>query len=364
MALEDRTATQAVALEQALQAAPYKFSFFQAIRRLETLRRDRPGVGKSVRPADDPLRLAQEPYLEFAPAELSAFHPGQDGHAARLVTCFFGLLGPNGPLPRHLTEFARDRLRNNGDPTLARFLDVFHHRLLSLFYRAWANSQPTVQFDRPESDRFADYVGSLFGIGAPAFRHRDAAPDQAKRYHAGTLAGQTRHADGLAAMLADYFQVPVDVQEFSSHWMDLPDECRTQLARSPASGRLGHGAILGRRVWECQNKFRIVFGPVTFRDYQRLLPGGDSLRQLVAFVRNYSGDELEWDLKLVLKQAERPPLQLGRSGQLSRTAWLSNRPGLRDADNLILTPTTIEDATPLAKDWKSDERNQSSGPVR
>lgn len=338
MAPEDRTAAPAVALEQALEREPYRFSFFQALRRLEAVRRDLPRVGRSLRPGDDAVRLSQEPTLDFAPSTVTALRPAHDGLPPRLVTAFFGLMGPNGPLPLHLTEFARDRLRNSDDPTLARFLDLFHHRLLSLFYRGWADAQPAVQFDRPETDRFACFVSSLFGLGAPALADRDACADTFKRHHAGTLGCQARHADGLRALLTDYFRVPFAVSEFVSHWMELPPECRTQLARSPHSGRLGQGAILGSRVWECQYKFRIVCGPLKYGEYNRFLPGGESLPPLVALVRNYIGDELEWDLKLVLKHTERPPLQLGRSGELNRSAWLANLPAARDASDLILNP--------------------------
>ena len=341
MAPEDRTAAPFVALEQALQATPYKFSFFQALRRLETVRRDLPRVGRSVRPAEDAVRVGQDPSLDFAPATLSAYIPAHDGRPSRMVTSFFGMFGPNGPLPLHLTEFARDRLRNSEDPAFARFVDLFHHRLLSLFYRAWADAQPAVQFDRSDTDRFSDFVSSLFGLGAPALANRDACPDIFKRHHAGTLACQTRHADGLRNLLADYFRIPVALDEFVSHWMELPDECQTSLGRSPHSGRLGQGAILGQRVWECQYKFRIEFGPLQYDEYNRFLPGGLSLAALGALVRNYIGDELEWELRLILKKSERPPLVLGRSGRLSRSAWVANRPAERDLDDLVLNPLAI-----------------------
>lgn len=336
MAPKDRTATQSVILEQKLQSAPYAFSFFQAIRRLESIHKDRPGVGKSLRPADDPFRLSQEPFLDFAPATLSAFKKGEDGRPSRLVTCFFGLFGPSGPLPLHLTELARERLRNWDDPTLARFLDIFHHRLLSLFYRAWASAQPTVQLDRPNSDRFGDFVGSLIGIGTPTLRNRDQFPDNARRYHSGTLSRQTRNADGLAAMLAEFFEVSVDIQEFVGHWMELPDECCTQLGRVPSGRRQSDGSIIGHRVWDCQSKFRIVIGPVDYYAYQRFLPGGTSLPKLISAVRAYIGDELDWDLQLVLKRAERPSLVLGRLGQLGRTAWISGYSSPGDAVDLVL----------------------------
>lgn len=357
MADENRTATQTVtpeqeqalqALERALQDSPYKFGFFQAIRRLQALRSDLPGLGRSLRPGDDPVRLSHEPFLAFAPSALAAFHPARGEQPSRLDCSFMGLLGSNGPLPLHFTEFARERQLCHHDPIFVRFLDIFHHRLLSLFYRAWAEAQPTVHFDRPATDRFADYLGSLFGLGVPSLRDRDAWPDIAKRHHAGTLSCQTRHADGLWSLLTGHFQIPVAIEEFQPHWMELPDECRTQLAGTSGCRQLGRGAILGRRVWECQYKFRIVCGPLANASYRRFLPGGDALNELVAVVRNYVGDELEWDLQLVLKKEDRPALQLGRSGRLKQTAWLAKHHGPRDADDLVFDPHR-SDCSPSTK---------------
>ena len=114
---------------------------------------------------DEPVRLGQAADLAFAPAPLATFDPGQGGSRPRLQVRLFGLLGPNGPMPLHLTEYVRDRLRNASDPTAARFLDLLNHRFLALFYRAWAQAQPHVNRDRPDRDRFAGYIGSFVGIG-------------------------------------------------------------------------------------------------------------------------------------------------------------------------------------------------------
>src|SRR6185436_14972621 len=137
----------------------------------------------------------------------------------RMAVHFFGTLGPNGPLPLHLTEHARQRLQQN-DVTFARFLDVFHHRMLSLFYRAWANSQPTVSRDRPTSDRYTTYVGALVGLALPGLRNRDGFPDAAKLYYAGRLGALTHNAEGLQAMIGDHFQMPATVEEFVGDWID------------------------------------------------------------------------------------------------------------------------------------------------
>ncbi len=180
-----RPAAPDVEFLRALRATPFEHGFLHAVRRLECLHQDEPRVGQSVRPREDPIRLGQEPSLAFAPATLAALAPANDVRPARLDVRFYGLFGPNGPMPLHLTEYARDRLRNGDDPTLARFADVFHHRLLTLFYRVWAAAQPTVSLDRPEADRFGTYVAALFGLGLPSLVERDAMADLAKKHYAG-----------------------------------------------------------------------------------------------------------------------------------------------------------------------------------
>ena len=194
-----------------LAAAPHRYGFFTVLRRLEALFRDRPRIGYAARPRDEVVRVAQQPNLGFAPSTLAAFEPREGRVVGRLFTNFFGMLGPNGPLPLHLTEHAYERLVRHRDGTFARFLDLFQHRFAMLFYRAWADAQPAVQYDRPGADRFADYVGSVFGIGMPAMRRRDAVPDEAKLRFAGHLSCQTRHADGLRALLEAFFRIPVEV---------------------------------------------------------------------------------------------------------------------------------------------------------
>lgn len=336
MAGPDGNPLHALELLRAMQAEPHAFGFFQALRSLECRHPELPRVGHSVRPAEDPIRLGEEPYLEFAPATLASCEPGTDGRPWRLLVRFFGLLGPNGPLPLHLTDYARDRIRSHGDRTLARFLDMFHHRLLCLFYRAWADAQPTVQHDRPALDRFASYVASLFGLGMPSLRDRNALPDLAMFHYAGLLACQTRHADGLRALLSDYFRIPVRVVEFVGRWVDLPAESLCRLGHSPATGGLGSTAVIGNRVWNCTHTIRVVCGPLGLADFRRLLPGGDSLRRLTAAVRNYVGDELAWEVQLILKQEEVPRAELGRAGQLGWTTWLACRERLRDPEDLVL----------------------------
>lgn len=340
--MDGQGGTEAYTLAKRLEAEPHGFDFFQAVRRLENSRPELPRIGHSKRPMEDPVRFCQEPSLTFAPRTISAFRTEVGARAPRMFVNFVGLLGPNGPMPLHLTQYIRDRQRNHGDRSPARFLDTFHHRMVSLFYRAWAANQQTVNFERGQDDRFAVYIGSLFGIGMESLRRRDAVPDVAKLHYSGHLVCQTRHPEGLCSTLQDYYGIRVRLDEFIGQWLDLPEGCKCRLGETPETGSLGWTAIVGSRVWECQQKFRLIFGPMTFAEYQRMLPGGDSLRRLLAWVKNYLADELLWDVQLILKKEEVPPLRMGTVGQLGWTTWLTSRPMDHDADDLILRPQQAE----------------------
>jgi type VI secretion system protein ImpH len=324
--------------------------FFQVLRLIENAHPELPRIGASLRPRDDAVRFGQDPALIFHATALGQFQraggdgPGGAQRRARLAVNFFGLLGANGPMPTHITEYVRDRLRNGGDATMLAFLDVFHHRMLSLFYRAKAQAEPTINLDREDHDRYAEFVGSLFGIGAPALRQRDEIGDFAKLHFAGLLANNARPASGLVSILREYFKLPVQVEQFVGHWMRLPLEIQSRLGAVEEGSRLGISTVLGSKVWDSQNKFRIVIGPMGFADYERMLPGGDSMKRLLAWVRNYAGTALDWDVRLILKKEETPALRLGRdaSGRGLRLGWNTWPAGAapsRNPDQLLVNPS-------------------------
>jgi type VI secretion system protein ImpH len=323
-----------------LAAAPYRYDFYQTLRRIECLFDEKPRWGCALRPVDEPVRLGQDPDLSFAPAPLASFEV-HDGETPRLQVRLFGLFGPNGPLPIHLTEYARERLQHAGDPTLSRFLDLFHHRFLALFYRAWAQAQPHVNRDRPKEDRFTAYVGAFLGMAPAAFRDRDALPDVAKFFHIGALIRQVRNSEGLTHILEHFFRVPVQIEECVGHWLSLSAGERTSL--SPEGAALGSGAVIGGRVWDRQHKFRIRVGPLTLEQYESFLPGGAPLRKLVDWVRMYLCFELDWDVRLLLKPGEVPTLALGSGQRLGWTTWLGHRRTDVCADDLCLDAEALVD---------------------
>lgn len=321
----------------ALEGDAGAYDFFAAVRLLECAHPGQPRIGHSLRPRDDAVRFGQLPSLAFTPSMLAGMRPGTHGTPYHLDVNFIGLMGANGPLPQHLTDFVRDRQRNAGDATLARFFDIFHHRMIALFYRAWASAQPTVSLDRAHGDRFADYLASLLGLGMPALRGRDTVPDGAKLHYAGMLAAHSRNADGLAQLLSDYFKVPVAIEQFVGHWMRMPDDTACRL-RSGGMALLGASTVIGQRVWNCQHKFRVVIGPVDLPDYQRLLPGGASFARLRDWVRNYAGMACDWDINLQLKRAAVPSLKLGQA-RVGWTSWLHSAAPRQDARQVFFHPS-------------------------
>ena len=323
MAGKDRNKNGDVNLYKRLSEDPCHFGFFEVLRWVEALHADKPRLGHSLLPSTDPIRLGQEPSLRFAPSTLCAFEQQKD-LPPKLLVNFFGLFGPNGPLPLHLTEYARHRLKQAKDAGIVEFADIFHHRLLSLFYRTWASKEPTVQFDRWDDDRFSFYLNSLFGIAEQDQQQRDAMPDTVKRYFAGHLGCHTRHAEGLASVLGHFFRIPVEIQEFVGEWLDLPEESYCYLDNDDMTGQLGVSSIAGTLSWQCQYKFRIRLGPMSRKDYERILPTGGKLHKLVDIVRNYLGFELKWDLELVMKKEEVCGVQLGQNGSLGWTSWLAD----------------------------------------
>ena len=325
-------------LMQRLQEAPYRFDFFQLVRHLECLHRDKPRIGRSFKPDQDPVRFGQAPTLAFAPASVAGYKETSSGRVPKLDVYFFGLVGPNGPMPLHITQYIRDRLHNYHDPTLASFLDIFHHRVISLFYRAWANCQPTVNRDRPDDDRMAFYMNCLIGLGFDGLADRDHVYDDAKRYFTGRLALQTHNAEGLEAILANYFGVPARIRQFIGHWVELPEAYRCKLGASPLTGTLGRSSLVGERYWDVRQKFRIILGPLALNDYERFLPTGRSFPALRDWVRTYIGLHLKWDVQLILKQRQIPTLDLGKGTRLGWTSWMSATGFEHPADDLVLQP--------------------------
>ncbi len=171
-----------------------------------------------------------------------------------------------------------------------------------------------------------------------SLRNRDEVPDRAKLYFSGRLACQTRNAEGLGAILQDFFGVRTEILEFFGTWMNIPEANQCRLGESPETGSLGKTAIAGSRKFEGQLKFRIRMGPMKLAKLRSLVPSGKAFQRIKAWVLNYVGYEYRWDLQCVLEEREVQPACLGKSGQLGWTCWTISRPVPDDAIDAIFDP--------------------------
>ncbi len=324
-----------------LTEQPYEHDLFQILRMLDAQGGFEWPLGRAPHPHQEPIRLGQQPSLSFAPSTLASAGPADNAPLYQLMIYSFGLFGPNGPLPLHFTEYVRERYLHNQDKTLLDFLNLFHHRLILLFYRAWANSQPTVSLDRQDDQAFTRYISSLAGMGGHALHSRDSLPTHAKYFMAGHLVRQRRDAEGLAKILRSYFQVPVRILENIPVWLSIATRQQTCLmAEQPQ--RLGQEAFLGRMVRDVQHKFRIELGPMSQQEYHRFLPGGPQAIALRDWVRHYVGIEYLWDVRLILRREEVNRTTLGGEQRLGLSSWLRDATGDNDADDLVFSPDPLE----------------------
>lgn len=237
------------------------------------------------------------------------------------------------------TEIAREREELRNDPTLCNFVDIFHHRSLSLLYRAWANAQSAANLDRPDDDRFSFYVSSLMGV--PLRRQQPwHLPHHARLASSPHLVRQSRNADGLCSTLARYFGVQVRIGEFDLDWMPVVPECLCEMGDESAAATLGDGAILGEQVPDRRSRFRIVVGPLDLDQYLRFTPQGADLLPMVELVRIFTRGEFRWILEFQIKSQAATPAVLGEGQQLGWSGWLGESPAGKPVVGMRFEPET------------------------
>jgi type VI secretion system protein ImpH len=334
MAGPTRQSPDPVAVTMPLAADPTQFTLFGALRLIEQAYRDQPRLGEARKASDDPVRLAQPPIQHFAHSDVAGYSVDPDRSRPRLLEHSFGMFGPNGALPLHLTEYAQARQKHADDPTFSDFVNLFQHRLIALFYRAWANADPATNHDRPERDRFQGYIGALMGLAPESARRRDAANDLAKFARCGRYASHARSADDLRNILADYFELPITVRQFVGSWLDIPPDSWSRLGGIREYALLGSGATLGGSSWQCQHRFEVAIGPLSLAQFRDFLPGSRGLEELRALVKLFTNREWAFQVRLLLRDVEVPGMVLGSAGELGWTSWVGGRRVI--ADDVVL----------------------------
>jgi len=330
-------------MRQWMEEEPWNISFFQMMRMLERLHPERKPVGLFVSPGDEVVRFSAPPDLTFPPSEIRSFMENESG-PARMDVNFMGLNTVNGPMPRSCTESLLERAREKDQATLD-FFDLFNHRLISLFYRAWKKYRFFLAYEESAdgSDGMTSRLYSLVGLGTPGLSNRMAIDDESTLYYAGLLAPRVRSVAGLRQILAHYFGVHVEIVQFSGAWVKLPMQQRTTLDEGESfSESLGIGTVVGDEVWDQQGAMTVRLGPLSINQYRDFLPGSKGCRELEAWLRFYSRQEFDFTIQLLLARKEVPETVLdtgsgenagaGPGNRLGYESWLKVKPMDRDPD--------------------------------
>jgi type VI secretion system protein ImpH len=298
-------------------------------------------VGLFSQPGRELVRFRVNNTLAFPPGQIESI---QDDRQAQMLVNFMGLTGPAGVLPYVMTEFIYSREREE-DYCLRDFLDLFNHRMISLFYRAWERSHFFVAYERDQSDRFSHHLLALIGLGTSGLQKRQepqGITDRALTFYTGLLSLQPRSAAALEQVLEDYFRVPVEVEQFVGGWYTLSrrDQCLFE-DRPSLSNQLGGALVVGDAVWDQQCRVCIKVGPLTAQRYLEFLPEGKAHRSLCALSQFFGKGQVEFQLQLILKRDEVPVCELGREDAggplLNWFSWLRSGPALdRDPGDTIL----------------------------
>jgi len=327
-------------LGEKLAEDPCGFEFFQAVTLLQRLSAGLQPVGGFSQPEEEAVHFRVNSRLGFPASQIQSIEVPADGPPEMMVN-FMGLTGPSGALPYTYSELILERIRAK-DHGLSAFLDIFNHRAISLFYRAWQRSRFPVTYSDGPRDLFTRYLLDLIGLGTEGLRERQEIEDEALLHYVSLVAMQARSATALEQIIEDYFEVPVEIQQFNGAWYGIDDatQCSMTDVDSP-SCQVGFGAVVGDAVWDRQARVRIRLGPLSLERYCDFLPEASGYTALRSLTRFFSNQSLEFEVQLVLDRTQAPGTELDfaatNSVRLGWVSWLKTAPLGMDPDDTILT---------------------------
>ena len=327
-------------LNQELFDEPYRFEFFQAVRLLEKVHPERRAVGREASVTPEIARFRSRLALDFPASEIHEFietiDENTDEQKLEMFVNFMGMIGVSGVMPVHYTELAIERRRYR-DTAMWSFMDIFTHRAVSIFFRAWEKYRFPVGYERGHDD-FTAFLFDFVGLGTEGLRGRMDLEDESLLPYGGLISQKPHSAIALGNILSDYFAITAKIEQFFGQWLELDSESITTLGQANSS--LGASAIIGTRIWEQQSKFRIRLGALSFKQFQDFLPHGAAHNSLKSIVRFMVGLELDFDVQLVLKAKEVPgnilTTRAKRRPMLGWTSFLKTKPFRQDDEQVIL----------------------------
>ncbi|WP_322009522.1 type VI secretion system baseplate subunit TssG [Paraburkholderia sp. J12] len=348
-------------LVASLLARAPRMSFMQLCRLLEVRAPERPGLGTRDTPEHEPVRFGSWPRVGFPAGEVAAVATIDLGdasdddrpHALPTVrTTFMGLYGVDAAMPPHMIDDIV--LREEGHEVVEAFLDRFHHRFVTLLYRAWKKYRYPESFRPGGSDAHSRNLLCLVGFGWGRKPERAGLPDSRMLALLGLLNLKTRTPEGLAGVIA--LAVPgvdVRVDEFfpvvASAGQPRPLSSRAE-ASQPGEGAqrgLGGGYVLGRRLAYRSRAVRVTLRPDNALHAHGLLPGAELHRELMAFVQLYVGVKADVHLRMEVSSRLAPLPRIGTApeGPAPRLGWTTVLPA--DEERMITIALGVREAFPV-----------------
>lgn len=324
MAAENRWADHPLA-QQLTQEGP-QYPFFHVVQLIQAAFPDAAAVGRQGPPEREVVRFRVDPSLGFADSDISRIEVKDTGGEMprfEITTTFLGLYGASSPLPSFYTE---DVLHQDEESLTRPFVDLFHHRLLSLFYRTWEKYRYQAQFQPGGSDLLSRRLLHMLGLGPGIAPHRTHVPPVRLLGYLGLLTQLPGSASVLRSILADYFDpIGVEIEQCSGAYIDIAPAQRTQLGVAHCT--LGVDAMPGSRLWDRSASFTIRLGPMGVKDYLSFLPPGSKTAELREMVDLVNSDALDYILDVWIHCDEIPELRLSaNTARLGWSTWLGRRP--------------------------------------
>lgn len=298
-----------------------RFDFFQAVRLLEILAHPRASMGEDNDPKSEAVRFRSTIRFSFPASDIESVEAPSGDEPAGMEVNFMGLAGAVGPLPRSFSEEVVDKTSRK-DTAARDFLDIFNHRLLSLFYRARRRFRLALHWGPPETSRIARVLFSFMGLETHGLRERMHMPDRSLLQFAGLFARQARSMVGLERVLETHFRVPVEIVPYRGRWYALPRSECSVIGTRGHNRVVGRNLVLGTRVWDQGSGVELVIGPLPLETFIGFLPVGGAYRALSALTRFYASDEFDFTARLTITAREVPELRLGDKTWLGWTTWL------------------------------------------
>jgi len=315
----------------------YKFSFFKAVSLLESLFPVKSPLGQTLEPDQEAVRFSVKPSLAFPGSDISRLEQSADNGPAQMEVTFMGLIGPAGVMPHWYTELVYERIWHK-DRSLAGFLNILHHRLISLFYLAWKKYRFEASYLPDARDRLSNCFLSLAGLGTPGLIERIGLPAESLAFYSGLLSRSIPSALAIESAVEYFAGTDVNIEQFIERMLPISPEDQTRLGA--ANSHLGVDAVCGSYIRECTTKFRVNLGPVGYEKFLRFLPTGDLLPPIFALVRCMVGIEYEFEITVFLNRDEVPPCILGEetptAPRLGWSTWVKS-PDATHEENPAIT---------------------------